>query len=395
MVRSSESSGFSSGEAGGPGARRRFYAGLVSVILLGLGIYFVYPIRVVVLVLLLTMLLAVVLGAPVDYLARKGLSRIWATLAVVAALLALFLISVRVVAPILGDQIRRLADDMPGILDEMSSLIEEAQRALGLGTTGTNLYPGQLPEAAFDYLSNVSLETVANVGSSAAGVLSLAVVVVLVGVYSVMSPAPLVNGFVSMFPAERRSRVREILRKVYLTVQHWLLGQLVDMAILGALSAAALAVIGVPFPILLGLITAGMSFVPYVGAVASLVPPVLLALTANPLDAVWVVLAYLLIQQVESDLIYPLVMSRAVELHPAVVIFAIFLMGLLFGVLGFILAVPLVAAINVLVHELWITRMDEVGEDPNPPSERARKHRPGPGPLHRAAGAVRTIFRRP
>ena len=372
----------------------RVYAGLISVLALSLGIYFVYPIRVVALVLLLTMLLAIVLGAPVDYLARKGLSRVWATLAVVVALLVLLPLPVRIAAPVIADQVRQLADDLPGIADEVGDLIERVQDALGLDAAGIDLDPNNLPETALGYLSNISLETVANVGSGAASVLSLALVVLLVGVYSVMQPDPLVNGFVSMFPAERRGRTREILKKVYSTVQYWLLGQLVDMAILGALSAVALTLIGVPFPILLGLITAVMSFVPYIGAVASVIPPVLLALTVNPLDAVWVMLAYLLIQQVESDLIYPLIMSRVVELHPAVVIFAIFLMGLLFGVLGFILAVPLVAAVNVLVHELWITRMDEMGEDPDPPLDPGRKHRRGAGLFRKAAGAARKLLKR-
>lgn len=374
---------------------RRVYVALVSLLLLSLGIYFVYPIRVVVLVLISTMLLAIVLSAPVDYLSRKGLPRVWATLTVILTLFVLLPLPVRIAAPTVANQVRQLAADLPAIVDELSNLIEEAQSALGLGVVGTDLDPEQLPQTILGYLSNISLATVANVGSSAASVISLAVVVLLVGVYSVMRPAPLVNGFVSMFPAGERERVREILRKVYLTVQHWLLGQLVDMAILGTLSAVALALIGVPFPILLGFITAVMSFVPYVGPIASVVPPILLALTINPLDAVWVALAYLLIQQVESDLIYPLVMSRAVELHPAVVIFAIFLMGLLFGVLGFVLAVPLVAAINVLVHELWVTRMDEIGVDANPPQERGRKHKRGTGLFRKAAGAIRNVFRRP
>ncbi|CAN5618476.1 AI-2E family transporter [soil metagenome] len=373
---------------------RRVYTVAISLLALSLGVYFIYPIRVGMLVLLSTMLLAIVLGAPVDYLARKGLSRVWATLAVILALFAIIPVSIRIVAPIIVNQVRQLVDDLPGIVDEVSNLIEEAQDALGLDAVGVGLNPEQLPETVLGYLSSISLTTVANVGSSAATVISLTIVVLLVGIYSVMQPDPLVNGFVSMFPAERRERVREILQKVYSTVQHWLLGQLVDMAILGALSAAALALIGIPFPILLGLITAAMSFVPYVGAVASVVPPVLLALTLNPLDAVWVVLAYVIIQQVESDLIYPLVMSRAVELHPAVVIFAIFLMGLLFGVLGFVLAVPLVAALNVLVHELWVARMDDIGDDPHPPPEHERKHKRGTGLFRKAAGAARKAFRR-
>ncbi|MDP8947584.1 MAG: AI-2E family transporter, partial [Actinomycetota bacterium] len=73
------------------------------------------------------------------------------------------------------------------------------------------------------------------------------------------------------------------------------------------------------------------------------------------------------IQQIESNIIQPVVMSQAVRLHPALVLFALLVMGTLFGVVGLVLAVPLVATFQVLVNELWVKRMDQVGEDPDPP----------------------------
>jgi predicted PurR-regulated permease PerM len=202
-----------------------------------------------------------------------------------------------------------------------------------------------------------------------ATVISFGVVVLIATVYTVAQPAPLVNGFVALFPAARRQRVREILGEMYGAVQRWFLGQLASMIIIGFLCTVALFIIGIPFALLLGILSGLVSFVPYVGPVISVLPPVLLALTVDPIDALWVILAYVIIQAVESNLIQPIVMSRAVSLHPAVVVYAVLIMGTLFGFVGVFLAVPLVAALHVLLRELWIKRMDALGTDPSPPEE--------------------------
>jgi predicted PurR-regulated permease PerM len=222
-----------------------------------------------------------------------------------------------------------------------------------------------------------------------ATVLSFAIVVLITTVYAVARPAPLVSGFVSLFPAGQRQRVREILDEMYRTVQKWFLGQLASMTIIGLLFTVAMFVIGIPFALLLGIFSGLISFVPYVGPLISVIPPMLLALTGNPIDAVWVILAYLGIQAVEGNLVQPIVMSRAVSLHPVTLVFALLAMGTLFGFVGVFLAIPLVAALHVLLRELWIERMDQMGTDPNPPvgePEPKRKER-------RLWQAARGLFR--
>jgi predicted PurR-regulated permease PerM len=101
-----------------------------------------------------------------------------------------------------------------------------------------------------------------------------------------------------------------------------------------------------------------------------------------------VVLAFIIIQQIEGNLLQPIVMSRAVDLHPALVVFAILIMGTLFGLIGVFLAVPLVAAVQVLVRELWVQRMNEIGTDPNPPT-REPPRRNLPRPISRILGRFR------
>jgi predicted PurR-regulated permease PerM len=132
----------------------------------------------------------------------------------------------------------------------------------------------------------------------------------------------------------------------------------------------ALSIIGIPYALLIGTLSGLLAFIPLIGALVSVIPPVLLALATNPILAVWVILAYIAIHQVEAHLVQPVVMSRAVALHPVVVVFAILIMGTFFGLVGLLLAVPLVAALKVLVQELWVTRMDRMGTDPHPPAQK-------------------------
>ena len=139
---------------------------------------------------------------------------------------------------------------------------------------------------------------------------------------------------------------------------------------------------------LIGIFSGLISFIPYLGATIAVVVPILLALVSDPFTVVWVILAFFIIQQIEGNLLQPIVMSRAVDLHPALVVFAILIMGTLFGLVGILLAVPLVAAFQVLVRELWVQRMDQIGTDPNPPSRDPPK-RNLPRPMARILRALR------
>ena len=357
----------------GPGdaARERtLYVGIGLVFALLLAAYLVYEIAVVVLVLLLTLLFSVIISAPVDYLASRGIARGWGTLMVLGGLVLVFGIAGVALAPVVEDQARELAETFPALLENAQQLVGRLQSALGLETS-FSLDPEGLFDTARSFLTGGTLTTVASVGASVATVLSFGVVTLIAVIYTVAQPAPLVNGFVALFPAGRRQRVREILGDMYRAVQRWFLGQLTSMTIIGLLSTVALSIIGIPFALLLGIFSGLISFVPFVGPVISVVPPVLLALTGDPIDALWVVLAYAGIQAIEGNLVQPLVMSRAVSLHPAVIVFALLIMGTLFGFIGVFLAIPLVAALHVLLRELWIERMDSLGKDPNPPRDAA------------------------
>lgn len=385
-------------EAGEARRDRTLFVAIGLVFAVLLFAYLVYKISPIVLVLLLTLLFSIIISGPVGYLERRGLNRGLATLLVLGGVgLSLYLVGLAI-APVIERQARLLAEQFPALLDEVQGLSDGLQEYFGLDF-GPWLEPEQLVERVRGFLSGDTFAVAADIGGSIANGLSLAFVALIATVYLVLNPMPLVNGFVSFFPARSRPRVREILREMYDAVQKWFLGQLTSMTLIGVLSAIALSIIGIPFAVLIGLISGLISFIPFVGPVISVIPPVLLALISNPIDAVWVILAYIGIQLVESNVIQPVVMSRAVSLHPALIVFSLLIMGTLFGFVGLLLAVPLVAALHVLVRELWIERMDRVGTDPDPPPKEAMEPvKPEPGERVRRARrwwrAAGGLFRR-
>ena len=359
--------------------------GLVFALLVG-G-YFAYRTTGVILAFLLTILLSIILSAPVNYLARRGLPRTWGVLAVIAALAGLFWLFGLALVPAVETQSRQFAEAFPTLLEEALALANRLQSFFGLGTQ-IGLDPESLSGVGREVLTGSTVSTAAGVGLTAATVVSLAAVVFISTIYLVIRPEPWVNGFVSLFPAGWRQRTREVLQTLYHTVQRWFIGQLAAMTFIAVFWAISLSLIGVPFALLLGIFSGLISFIPYLGALISVVLPVLLALISDPFSVVWVILAFVIIQQIEGNLLQPIVMSRAVDLHPALVVFAILVMGTLFGIVGVFLAVPLVAALQVLVRELWVQKMDQMGTDPNPPAREPPK-RKLPSPIVKALRALR------
>jgi predicted PurR-regulated permease PerM len=142
------------------------------------------------------------------------------------------------------------------------------------------------------------------------------------------------------------------------SVLSWLQGRLFSMAVVGVLSTIAPYVIGIPGAIFLGLLSGLVSFVPVIGSVAGVAPPLLLAFAGDPTDALWVLLAYVLIQQVESNLLTPLVMQKTASVHPVVVIASVTVLSAAFGLLGALLAVLAAVVAGVLVEELYFKRLE-------------------------------------
>jgi predicted PurR-regulated permease PerM len=200
-------------------------------------------------------------------------------------------------------------------------------------------------------------------------------VVLFSGIYFAVSPELYQRGLVLLLPADGRARAREVLHVIGQSLWLWLVGQLCAMALVGALVAFGLWLLGNPVPFQLGILAGLLEFVPYAGPVLAAAPAVLIAFAQSPTEALWVALLYTGIQQVEGQLIQPLVQRAAIDLPPVLTIAAIAAGGLLFGLIGVIVATPLTICILVCVNMLYLA--DHLGEDRHfPPPDKVSEAAP-------------------
>ena len=156
-------------------------------------------------------------------------------------------------------------------------------------------------------------------------------VMIFLGIYLAAEPTLYRNGLSTLVPLEWRKKVNDTSDDVADALRLWLLGQLMDMLIVGVLSGVAVWLIGLPSPIALGVIAGVADFVPYVGPIVAAIPAVLVAVTLNLTAVFWTALAYLLIYQSEGQLIMPLIQQRIIFIPPALMLASIISLSVLFG----------------------------------------------------------------
>jgi predicted PurR-regulated permease PerM len=191
--------------------------------------------------------------------------------------------------------------------------------------------------------------------------------VIFMAIYIAADPDLYHRGLMKMFPKRHRTRVGEVFSAIAGVLRKWLVTQLIAMVTIGSVTTIVLLIFKVKAAFALGVIAGLLEFVPTVGPILSAVPAIAMAFLDTPEKALYVALAYVGIQFLENHLLIPLLMKGGMDLPPAMTIMAQALMALLFGFLGLMCAVPLLAAGMVAVKMLYVERV--IGERPFAPGE--------------------------
>lgn len=318
---------------------------------------FLTTVAAVALLLATGLLIAVALSAPVEALYRRKIPRPAGVALILTLVLTALVIAGLLLYPTLAKQASQLAASLPDALSQLMERGRALADRLGIEVSGGGGVSAQtLANAARRVLGGLL-----GLFSGVAAFFTGLIVVLFVPIYLAAMPKPAVNWVLRLFPPDRRGHTLEVLEKSYTSLLQWLYGRVFSMAVVGILSTVALYIIGVPGALLLGVFSGLLAFVPIIGSIVGAIPPLILALSGNPVDAIWVLLAYIVIQQIEGSLLTPMVMQKAVSLHPVVVIISVTVAGAAFGVLGSLLAVPAAVVASVLIEELWFKRI-EAGE---------------------------------
>ncbi|MBW3653248.1 MAG: AI-2E family transporter [Actinobacteria bacterium] len=334
-----------------------------------------WQLSVLLLAVLLTVIVALPLTAVTDWLQRHHVPRPVGAIGTVLLALAAVAAFGYLIAPTLATQAERAIAEIP-------TVVQRVREQLGLAANAETARAGfEIQAFVQSYLDDPTrlAGRVRNVLTTALAFFGGILLVLLTAIYAAINPRPLVDGMIRLVPPEGRRHAEQILCRLRESWLGWLKGAAVDMLLTGALTYAALSVLGLEHALVFALLTALLEVVPYFGPILAAIPPVLYALTQSVELALLTLAVYTLIQQIEGNVIVPLVMSKAVQLHPALLAIGVVVIGQLFGLMGVLLAVPILTALVVLVQELWILPREDSArgqqrrrDDSAPPDDATR-----------------------
>jgi predicted PurR-regulated permease PerM len=354
----------------------------------------IYRFNAVIPPLMIAFLVAFVLDPIVDFItARLHLSRgLAASLVFFVLILGMLgtLAAPATVVPSIARAVRALQIDVIRILTDIGAFFERPLEIRGYLLDLSQLYQ-ELSGMLRTFVGSVAQGTIDVVLEVASGAFWL-IIVLIAAFYLVKDADRLVTQLDNLAPPGYRDDFVRLRKQITAVWNAFLRGQLVMSLLMVAITTVAAMAVGLPYAFVLGLLAGVAEFVPNLGPIVALIPAVLLALfqgsTFLPLSNFWFAVLvtgmYLVIQQVEGNLLLPRVMGSSLNLHPLVVLFGIIVGGSLAGILGMLLAAPFLATLRVVGRYVFYRLYDR---DPfAEPEEEAEP--PKPGLLQRAGQAA-------
>jgi predicted PurR-regulated permease PerM len=330
-----------------------YRAVLLAAALIVLGLLFRQLLTLLVAI-LITVIIAIPLALAADNLEARGVPRFFGALFALVLGIALFAGTLALVIPPFVDQSQEFVDSVPGTLEDLEG---EVADAFGISTQEVGQNVQEFLQRYTDDPGSL-IGPLAQIGLSVVGILAALIFMLLTAFYIALNPQPLVRGLLSLVPPVRREAANNLMLRLRVAWVGWLQGVVIDMLVTGVLLYLGLTLIGLEFAIFFAVFSAFLVVIPYFGAVIGAVPVVLFALADSPTTALLALVVYIVVQQVEGNVIIPLVMAQRVKLHPALIAIGVVLVGQLFGFVGLFVAVPILSAIVILVDELWVKPMN-------------------------------------
>ena len=303
------------------------------------------------------MILAYFLDPVADWLERRGLSRMAATVLILVMFLIALVIGLMLIIPVLASQLADFVGRLPDYLSRLQALVsgidaEWLSQRLGVDPASLRDGLNSLLTQAGGFLSGV-FSSILSSGKTLIDIAGLFVITPVVAFYMLLDWDKMVARVDSWIPRDHLGTVRQIALDIDRAVAGFVRGQGTVCIILGVFYAIGLTVVGLNFGLLIGLFAGLVSFIPYVGSLLGLVLSIGVALVQFWPEWHWVVAVAVIFfagQFVEGNILQPNLVGKSVGLHPVWLMFALFAFGALFGFVGLLIAVPAAAAVGVLVR---------------------------------------------
>jgi predicted PurR-regulated permease PerM len=315
-------------------------------------LYLLYRLESVIQWIVVAIFFAVALNPTVNVLRGRGVPRLAAILLVfLAVIIALLIIATLAVPPLIA-QVKGIANVL-GQPGGLSNEVQKLAQPFGLGAFAQTLrpqidaLPGQLSGAVGSFTS---------VTASAVNTVAAVVTIVVLIFFFLRDGASLVSAGLNLFPEAQRPRLRRLLDGSANAVSGYITGNLAISLIAGAGAFVGMTILGVPYALALALLLAIFDLIPMVGAQLGAIPPILAAFAISPVKALILLIYIIVYQQIETNVLNPLFYGRSVHLPPLAVFLAVLIGGVLMGILGALIAIPVAEILRLIIGEVLAGR---------------------------------------
>jgi predicted PurR-regulated permease PerM len=304
---------------------------------------------------LATVLIAIILDAGATRLERRRIPRkVGAMLTLLCGIAILTLIGFLVV-PRFIDETNQFVNNVPHIANDLQNRVHSIT---GASKSDIGKRVQKFARGYTDHPDKL-VGPITSIGLNFFELVIGLVIMLIVSYYIAANPAPLRNGLLRLFPPDRREHAEYVTTRLRTAWVGWMEGVGVNMVVTALLVWLGLALIGLDYAFVFGVLSGLFVVIPYYGAFIAGVPPVLFALADSPTKALLALIVYVAAHEVEGNVTVPLVMSRTVQLHPAVIAIGVLVVGRLMGFAGLFVAVPVLSFITISIEEFWIKPMEE------------------------------------
>ena len=325
-------------------------ASILKAILLILFFVFLYLLKDVLIIFLFALVIASAISPFATWLDEKRFPRILGVLLLYLVVLGLVVLVFSLIVPYVSNDLSHLVSTLPRIVERVSSSLDTVQR----GSPRYLDFIGELEnilEGLSTYLQQSSQSIISVIASVFGGVFSF-VAIIVISFYLSVTKKGIQTFLSSVVPEQYESYTLNLWRRVEVKVGRWLQAQLLLALVVGLFVYVGLSLMGVRFPLVLGILAMVFELVPLVGPVLAAIPAVFFAFLQSPTLGLWVLIFYVVLQQLENHILVPLVFGKTLGLNPVVVIIALLVGQQLAGIPGMILAVPVATIIVEMVDDL-------------------------------------------
>ena len=328
-----------------------------------LAIRFITQIADILLILSVSGLATAALSPIVSRLRRRRVPRQLSAGVLALAVIGVMVLAGYLIVPRAAEQVRELVKQGPGYVDEAQRWAHK----VGLG----KYLPKKIDTSYLNEIARPLITGASRATASAAGAIAGGFLVFIITIYLLANPSPITEGFLRVMAPRQREQARGAGERLATQVRAWAVGVLIGMFFIFLVTWIALSIIGMEQAFLFAVIAGLLEAVPVLGPILSAVPPTVVALlSSHPITALWVVIAFIGIQQFEGNVLIPVVMSRQLSLHPVTVVFAVLVMGGLFGIVGVFLAAPAAVTAGIIFDEFYLCpRENATAKEPGAASE--------------------------